>query len=42
MGSAEAGEPGYACIGGQAFRRLPNGWAPVSPNDGALQCCTGG
>lgn len=42
MGSAEAKELGYACIGGQAFRRIPNGWEQVSARDGGWQRCTGG
>ncbi|WP_254051103.1 hypothetical protein [Stenotrophomonas sp. ESTM1D_MKCIP4_1] len=39
LGSAEAKRTGTACIGGQAFRRLANGWEQVaSPSGGWLRC----
>src|SRR5690606_7028860 len=42
MGSAEARELGYACIGGQAMRRLENGWEQVLAREGGWQRCRGG
>ena len=42
MGSAEARELGYACIGGQAMRRLANGWEQVMAREGGWQRCRGG
>jgi hypothetical protein len=42
MGSAEACELGYACIGGQAMRRLENGWEQVLAREGGWQRCRGG
>lgn len=42
MGSAEARELGYACIGGQAMRRLANGWEQVMAREGGWQRCSGG
>lgn len=41
-GSAEAKQLGYACIGGQAMRRLANGWEQVMSRAGGWQRCTGG
>ncbi|WP_313178433.1 hypothetical protein [Stenotrophomonas sp.] len=39
LGSAEAKRTGTACIGGQAFKRLANGWEQVaSPSGGWLRC----
>ncbi len=42
MGSPEAKALGYACIGGQAFRRLANGWEQVAAAGGSWQRCQGG
>jgi len=42
LGSAEAKALGYACVGGQAFRRLDNGWEQVSAREGGWQRCKGG
>lgn len=42
LGSAEAKQLGYACIGGQAMRRLTNGWEQVMAKTGGWQRCTGG
>ncbi len=42
MGSAEARELGHACIGGQAMRRLANGWEQVMAREGGWQRCRGG
>ena len=39
MGSQAAKSSGYACIGGQAMRKLPNGWAQVSSPNGGWQRC---
>lgn len=39
MGSAEARASGMACIGGQAMRKLPNGWEQVSSPSGGWQRC---
>ncbi|WMJ69207.1 hypothetical protein [Stenotrophomonas sp. 24(2023)] len=39
LGSAEAKQKGVACVGGQAMRRLANGWEQVSsPSGGWLRC----
>lgn len=39
LGSAEAKRTGTACIGGQAFRRLANGWEQIAaPAGGWLRC----
>lgn len=39
LGSAEAKRTGTVCIGGQAFRRLANGWEQLaSPSGGWLRC----
>lgn len=42
MGSAEAKASGYACVGGQAMRKLPNGWEQVMAPAGGWQRCRGG
>src|SRR5690606_18605214 len=42
MGSNEARDLGYACIGGQAMRRLANGWEQVMARGGGWQRCRGG
>ncbi len=42
LGSPESAQLGYACIGGQAFRRLSNGWEQVHSPDGGWQRCRGG
>lgn len=42
LGSAEAKQLGYACIGGQAFKRLANGWEQVHAREGGWQRCRGG
>ncbi|ADV27462.1 putative secreted protein [Pseudoxanthomonas suwonensis 11-1] len=42
MGTTEARELGYACIGGQAMRRLANGWEQVMAREGGWQRCRGG
>lgn len=42
LGSTEAKELGYACVGGQAFNKLPNGWEQLSANEGGWQRCGGG
>lgn len=39
LGSEAAKRSGFACIGGQAFRKLPNGWAQVSSPAGGWQRC---
>ena len=39
LGSDAAKRSGYACIGGQAFRKLSNGWAQVSSPSGGWQRC---
>lgn len=39
LGSEEFKRSGSACIGGQAFRKLPNGWAQISSPDGGWQRC---
>ena len=33
---------GFACIGGQAFRKIPSGWEQVYAQGGGWQRCTGG
>lgn len=38
----EAKQLGYACVGGQAFKRLSNGWEQVHAADGGWQRCQGG
>ncbi|WOB51308.1 hypothetical protein NYR97_08050 [Xanthomonas hydrangeae] len=42
LGTAEAKQLGYACVGGQAMRRLRNGWERVSAAAGGWQRCQGG
>ena len=42
LGSPSAKVNGFACIGGQAFRKIPNGWEQVYAKGGAWQRCTGG
>lgn len=42
LGSPEARQLGYACIGGQAFKRLSNGWAQVHAVAGGWQRCREG
>ncbi|WP_083487560.1 hypothetical protein [Pseudoxanthomonas dokdonensis] len=42
MGSAAAIRTGLACIGGQAMRKLANGWEQVSSPNGGWQRCRGG
>lgn len=42
LGSPEAKSLGYACVGGQAFKRLSNGWAQVHSVGGDWQRCRGG
>ncbi|BCX43885.1 MULTISPECIES: hypothetical protein [Stenotrophomonas] len=39
LGSDAAKRSGFACIGGQAFRKLPNGWSQVSSPAGGWQRC---
>ncbi|UWX04622.1 hypothetical protein H1235_08030 [Pseudoxanthomonas sp. NC8] len=41
LGSQEASQLGYACVGG-AFKRLPNGWEQVSAAEGGWQRCKEG
>ncbi|WP_349657617.1 hypothetical protein [Xanthomonas sp. 10-10] len=42
LGTAEAKQLGYACVGGQAMKRLRNGWEQVSATGGGWQRCQGG
>ena len=42
LGSPSAKANGFACIGGQAFRKIPNGWEQVHAKGGGWQRCTGG
>lgn len=42
LGTAEAKQLGYACVGGQAFKRLGNGWEQVHATEGGWQRCQGG
>ncbi|RJS02520.1 hypothetical protein XnspCFBP7698_16455 [Xanthomonas sp. CFBP 7698] len=42
LGTAEAKQLGYAYVGGQAMRRLRNGWEQVSAAAGGWQRCLGG
>ena len=42
LGSEQAKTLGYACVGGQAFKRLKNGWEQVSAAAGGWQRCQGG
>ncbi len=39
MGTDAAKRSGMACIGGQAMRRLPNGWEQVSSRSGGWLRC---
>lgn len=39
LGTAEAKQLGYACVGGQAMKRLRNGWGQVSAAAGRWQRC---
>lgn len=39
LGSAEAKRAGLACVGGQAMRKVPNGWQQVSAKGGGWQRC---
>lgn len=39
LGSDASKRSGLACIGGQAFRKLPNGWEQVSSPAGGWQRC---
>ena len=39
LGTPAAKDLGYACVGGQAMRRLANGWEQVSAKDGGWQRC---
>ncbi len=39
LGSEAAAESGRACVGGQAMRKLPNGWEQVSSPYGGWQRC---
>lgn len=38
IGTAAAKELGYACIGGSAMRKLPNGWEQVTTTAGWQRC----
>lgn len=42
LGTPEAKQLGYACMGGQGMRRLANGWEQVMSRAGGWQRCTGG
>jgi hypothetical protein len=39
LGSDAAKRSGFACIGGQAFRKLSNGWEQISSPSGGWQRC---
>lgn len=39
LGSPEAKRTGLACVGGQAMRKIPNGWQQVSAKGGGWQRC---
>ena len=39
LGSEDSKRSGSACIGGQAFRKVPNGWAQISSPAGGWQRC---
>ena len=41
MGTQNAKELGYACIGGTAMRRLSNGWEQVTSGAGWQRCTEG-
>lgn len=42
LGSPEAKQLGFVCIGGQAFERLSNGWSQLMAPEGGWQRCEGG
>lgn len=42
LGSADAKATGFACIGGQAFQKIPNGWSQVMAPAGGWQRCEEG
>ncbi|WP_032114280.1 hypothetical protein [Candidatus Paracaedibacter symbiosus] len=42
LGSPDAKQRGMACIAGQAFRRIDNGWEQIHARDGGWQRCRGG
>lgn len=39
LGSDAARRSGFACIGGQAFRKIQNGWEQISATGGGWQRC---
>lgn len=39
LGSDASKRSGTACIGGQAFRKLPNGWEQIHAHGGGWQRC---
>lgn len=39
LGSGASKRSGMACIGGQAFRKLPNGWEQIHAQAGGWQRC---
>jgi hypothetical protein len=39
LGSDAAARSGRACVGGQAMRKLPNGWEQISSPNGGWQRC---
>ncbi len=39
LGSEAARRSGMSCVGGQAMRKLPNGWEQVSSSSGGWQRC---
>ena len=42
LGTSAAKATGLACIGGQGFRKIPNGWEQLYAGAGGWQRCTGG
>lgn len=42
LGSSDARATGFACIGGQAFQKIPNGWNQVMSPAGGWQRCEEG
>ncbi|WP_115042890.1 hypothetical protein [Xanthomonas arboricola] len=42
LGTEEAKRLGYACVAGQAMKRLRNGWEQMSAAAGGWQRCQGG
>lgn len=42
MGSSEARQLGYSCVGGQAMRKLKNGYEQVMSKSGGWLRCRGG